>query len=61
MKIHTTYEHWICIIIIIINSFKPSDGELFVQPAVKKCKAEFCIYVFRTILGVNSDYFIKQR
>jgi hypothetical protein len=34
---------------------------LYVTSALKISNILFCIYVFRTILTVNSDYFLKQR
>jgi hypothetical protein len=34
---------------------------MYVQPASTINKYSFCIYVFRMILTVNSDYFLKQR
>jgi hypothetical protein len=34
---------------------------IYVSPNLTLNNSAFCIYVFRMILGVNSDYFLKQR
>jgi hypothetical protein len=35
--------------------------EVNLPPALTIIKCEFCIYRFRMILSVNSDYLFKQR
>jgi hypothetical protein len=34
---------------------------LYLPPSLKIRKSSFCIYLFRMILKLNSDYFLKQR
>jgi hypothetical protein len=38
-----------------------AQWELYVPAALTISNWAFCIYVFRMILTVNSDYFLKQR
>jgi hypothetical protein len=40
---------------ILLNTIKPSTSHL-PQQSINS----FCIYVFRIILRINSDYFLKQ-
>jgi hypothetical protein len=55
-------SQYILIIIIImhVNPFKV-QWKLYATPALTISNSSFCIYVFRMILTVNSDYFLKQR
>jgi hypothetical protein len=43
----------------MINSFKTNGN--YVQAVLTISNSSFCIYVFRMILTVKSDYFLKQR
>jgi hypothetical protein len=42
-----------------LNLLKPT-GKLYVPPVLTISNAVFCIYAFRMILIINSDYFLKQ-
>jgi hypothetical protein len=44
------------------NSLKPSGMYVcvYITAALKISEVVFCVYVFRTILTANSDYFLKQ-
>jgi hypothetical protein len=51
------------VVIYNIACFYPFnyDYNYYVPPYLTITKSAFCIYVFRMILTVNSDYFLKQR
>jgi hypothetical protein len=44
---------------IVIKPLKPSVK--YMSHLLQQSVTSFCIYVFRMILTVNSDYFLKQR
>jgi hypothetical protein len=43
-----------------INPLKPSNNYMYHLRQQSITKSSFCIYVFRMILTVNRDYFLKQ-
>jgi hypothetical protein len=42
-----------------LNPLKPSGNYVLLISTVSH--TSFCIYVFRIILSLNTDYFLKQR
>jgi hypothetical protein len=43
-----------------MKTLKPCGKNIYIPSTLTIIKAVFCIYLFRMILSLNSDYFLKQ-